>query len=98
MGYKVNNHGQDEYDDKELDLAEILEVNVNNQRDKNPRNKSTGRFVPRNYKGTNNGNQSQKQQANQLHGKQAFMSGETWNSLSLGKTKLSGMVYLTRPS
>ena len=33
-------------------------------------------------KGPNNRNQYQKQQANQMQGKRAFMSGETWNSLS----------------
>ena len=81
-GYEVNNHGlDDDYDDEEPDLADILEANVNNQRDRNPRSKATGRFMNRN-KGPNNRNQYQKQQANQMQGKRAFMSGETWNSLS----------------
>ena len=80
--YEVNNHGIDDgYDDEEPDLADILEANVNNQRDRNPRSKATGRFMTRN-KGPNNRNQYQKQQANQMQGKRAFMSGETWNSLS----------------
>ena len=81
-GYEVNNHGIDDDEDEEPDLADILEANVNYQRDKNPRNKTNGRFMPRNNKGNFNKNYPQKQQANQMQGKRAFMSGETWNSLS----------------
>ena len=81
-GYEVNNHGIDDDEDEEPDLADILEANVNYQRDKNPRNKTNGRFMPKNNKGNFNKNYPQKQQANQMQGKRAFMSGETWNSLS----------------
>jgi len=61
------------YDDQEPDLSDILEANVNAQRDK-----GTGRYVPRKQGGTNN----QKRQANQMQGRRAYMTQDTWNSIS----------------
>jgi len=59
MEHEANVHEANDYDDQEPDLSEILEANVNAQRDK-----GTGRHVPRKQGGTNN----QKRQANQMQG------------------------------
>jgi len=73
MECEANVHKADDYEDQEPDLSEILEANVNAQRDK-----GTGRYVPRKQGGTNN----QKRQANQMQGRRAYMTQDTWNSIS----------------
>jgi len=73
MECEANVHKANDYDDQESDLSEILEVNVNAQRDK-----GTGRCVPRKQGGTNN----QKRQANQMQGRRAYVTQDTWNSFS----------------
>jgi len=72
MEYEANVHKANDDDDQEPDLSEILEANVNAQRDK-----GTGRYVPRMQNGTNN----QKRQANQMQGRRAYMTQDTWNSI-----------------
>jgi len=73
MEYEANVHKANDYDNQEPDLSEILEANVNAQRDK-----GTGRCVPRKQGGANN----QKRQANQMQGRRAYMTQDTWNFLS----------------
>jgi len=72
MEYETNVHEVSDDDDLEPDLSEILEANVNAQRDK-----GTGRYVPRKQTGTNN----QKRQANQMQRRRAYMTQDTWNSM-----------------
>jgi len=73
MECEANVNEADDYDDQEPDLSEILEANVNAQCDK-----GTGRHVPRKQGGTNN----QRHQANQMQGRRAHMTQDTWNSIS----------------
>jgi len=73
MECEANVHEANDYDDQEPDLSEILEANVNAQRDK-----GTGPHVPRKQGGTNN----QKRQANQMQGRRAYVTQDTWNSIS----------------
>jgi len=73
MECDANVHEADDHDDQEPDLSQILEANVNAQRDK-----GTGRHVPRKQGGTNN----QKRHANQMQGRRAHVTQDTWNSIS----------------
>jgi len=70
--FEANVHTADDCDDQEPDLSKILEANVNAQRDK-----GTVCYVPRKQSGTGN----QKRQANQMKGRHAYMTQETWNSI-----------------
>jgi len=72
MEHKANVHKANDDDNQEPDLSEILEANVNAQREK-----GTGRHVPRKRGGTSN----QKRQANQMQGRRAHMTQDTWNSI-----------------
>jgi hypothetical protein len=58
--------------DAEQTLEEILEVNVNAQRDQ-----KSGRYVPQKKKGTGN----PKRQAKQMERRRSYMDGETWKEL-----------------
>jgi len=72
MECEANVHEANDCDDQEPDLSKILEANVNAQRDK-----GTGRHVPRKQARTNN----QKRQANQMQGRRACVTQDTWNSI-----------------
>jgi len=72
MEYKANVHKADDYDDQGTDISNILEANVNAQCDK-----GTGRYVPRKQ----NGHTNPKRQANQMQGRCAYVTQETWMSI-----------------
>jgi len=72
MECEANVHKADDCDNQEPDLSKIPEANVNAQCDK-----GTSRCVPRKQGGTSN----QKRQADQMQGRRACVTQDTWNSI-----------------